>query len=326
MSIFIEKLKQKIIESNTKPKIVFAEGWSDYIKNAAEELAKKNLIEPILIFRNKNETTGITNPNIKGLIIDSLPIDKYANALYEIRKNKGMTLENAKEEVRKPNVLASLLVKLKHVDGEVCGKEYSTKDTLKPALQIIKTSKLNKLVFSLFILERENLQMIFADCAININPSSEELVEITKGAITFAKKILNINNPITALLSYSTLGSGSGETVNKVIDAYNLIKQDELYGNEIICGEIQFDAAYVDEIRKQKAPNLNLPSRPNIYIFPTLDAGNIGYKIAQHLGGFEAIGPILVGLNSPVNDLSRGASISEIINVAIITAAQTLSD
>lgn len=325
MSLIIKKLIQKIQQSGLTPKIILAEGWSKYVQEAANNLAETQIVKPVLIFRTKSEIPANLNPTIQRIIIETIDLNKYANSLYEIRKNKGMTLDVALKEVQKPNVLAALLVKLNEADGEVCGKEYATKDTLKPALQIIKTSPTEKIVSSAFVMEKDDERLVFADCAININPTSEELVEIAKGAIRFSKEVLMSESTNTALLSYSTLGSGIGESVDKVRKAYEIIKSDASISNVQICGEMQFDAAYVDEVRKQKAPNLGWNTKANIYIFPNLDSGNIGYKIAQRLGGYEAIGPILIGLAKPVNDLSRGASVKEIIDVAIITGAQAIS-
>lgn len=325
MSLIIKKLIQKIQQSGLTPKIILAEGWSKYVQEAANNLAETQIVKPVLIFRTKSEIPANLNPTIQRIIIETIDLNKYANSLYEIRKNKGMTLDVALKEVQKPNVLAALLVKLNEADGEVCGKEYATKDTLKPALQIIKTSPTEKIVSSAFVMEKDDERLVFADCAININPTSEELVEIAKGAIRFSKEVLMSESTNTALLSYSTLGSGIGESVDKVRKAYEIIKSDASISNVQVCGEMQFDAAYVDEVRKQKAPNLGWSTKANIYIFPNLDSGNIGYKIAQRLGGYEAIGPILIGLAKPVNDLSRGASVKEIIDVAIITGAQAIS-
>ena len=325
MSKIIEHLHQKIVNANFKPKIILAEGWAPYVQAAGNELAEKYPIEPVMIFRTSTEVPANLNPKITKIVIDQMNLEKYANELFTLRQAKGMTLEVARQEVTKPNVLAALLVKMGEADGEVCGKDYPTKDTLKPALQIIKTDAKSKIVSSLFVMERQNEQLIFADCAINVNPTADELAQITKGAIDFAKNVLMIDQPNTAMLSYSTLGSGIGESVDKVRQAYEIVKSDPAYANVSVCGEIQFDAAYVDEVRKQKAPNLTWTTKPTVYIFPTIDAGNIGYKIAQRLGGFEATGPILIGLAKPVNDLSRGASINEIVNVAIITAAQAVA-
>lgn len=325
MSLIIKKLIQKIQQSGLTPKIILAEGWSKYVQEAANNLAETQIVKPVLIFRTKSEIPANLNPTIQRIIIETIDLNKYANSLYEIRKNKGMTLDVALKEAQKPNVLAALLVKLNEADGEVCGKEYATKDTLKPALQIIKTSPTEKIVSSAFVMEKDDERLVFADCAININPTSEELVEIAKGAIRFSKEVLMSESTNTALLSYSTLGSGIGESVDKVRKAYEIIKSDASISNVQVCGEMQFDAAYVDEVRKQKAPNLGWSTKANIYIFPNLDSGNIGYKIAQRLGGYEAIGPILIGLAKPVNDLSRGASVKEIIDVAIITGAQAIS-
>ncbi|WP_033160109.1 phosphate acetyltransferase [Mycoplasmoides alvi] len=324
MSSIIKDLSQFLINTNKISRIILVEGWSKDVQQAAEDLVRNYPIIPVLLFKTKTEVPIFIHKNIQKIIIDSIDLSKYANFLYSLRKEKGMTLDQAYIEVQKPNVLASLMVKMNEVDGEVCGKEYSTKDTLKPALQIVKTSILSKLVSSVFLLERMNEKLIFADCAININPTAEELVEITKNTIDFTTKVLKIVNPIVALLSYSTLNSGSGESVDKVKQACEILKNHFKNTPIQICGEIQFDAAYVDDIRRQKAPHLNLEKRPDIYIFPNIDAGNIGYKIAQRLGNFNATGPILVGLDKPINDLSRGASVREIINVAVITAAQSI--
>lgn len=324
MSLIVKSLNELIVRSGLKPKIILAEGWSKFVQQAAEDLVRNYPITPILLFRTANEVPIFMHNGIQKIIIDNLDLSKYASFLYELRKEKGMTLEEANLQVKQPNVLAALLVKLNEADGEVCGKEYATKDTLKPALQIIKTQKNSELVSSLFLMERPNEMLVFADCAINVNPTSKELAAITKNTIEFANKVLNISDPVVALLSYSTFGSGAGESVDKVKNALDLLKQSPIYLNAKIFGEIQFDAAYVDDVRKQKAPHLDLNTKPSVYIFPNIDAGNIGYKIAQRLGNFEATGPILIGLDKPVNDLSRGASVREIINVAVITAAQAI--
>ncbi len=322
MSSTTKTLNQKILDCGKKPRIILAEGWSLPVQQAAEELVRNHPIAPILLFRTAAEVPALMHQGIQRIIIDQTDLSGYASALHELRKSKGMTPEQALEEVRKPNVLAALLVKLNEADGEVCGKEYATKDTLKPALQIIKTKPGCKLVSSVFIMERGNETLLFGDCAINIAPSSEELAEIAKGIVRFARDVLKIPAPKAAMLSYSTLGSGAGESVDRVKKARELVVSDPEFAASDVAGEIQFDAAYVTEVRRQKAPDLGWDKKPDVYVFPTIDAGNIGYKIAQRLGGFEATGPILIGLDKPVNDLSRGASVSEIVNVAIITGAQ----
>ncbi|WP_027119882.1 phosphate acetyltransferase [[Mycoplasma] testudinis] len=325
MSAIIENLKIKIKESKKVPKILFVEGWSKFVQSAVMQLSEEKIIKPILLFRDKSEIPASLPPNIVRIIVNTLDLVKYAKELYELRKAKGMTLPVALEEVKKPNVLAAMLVKLGEVDGEVCGKEYATKDTLKPALQIIKTDKQSKIVSSAFAMDNGHEKLVFADCAINLNPTAEELAEITISAVKFAREVLNFKDINCAMLSYSTYGSGQGESVDKVKKAYEIVNQAHLPAGVSIAGEMQFDAAYVEAIRNQKAPKLHWESGANVFVFPNIDAGNIGYKIAQRLGGYEAIGPILLGLAKPVNDLSRGASVQEIADVGIITASQAIA-
>lgn len=324
MSVIIESLKKKIKESKIIPKIVFVEGWSAFVQKAAIKLTEEKIIKPVLMFRNKTEIPATLPPNIPRLIVSTLDLLKYAKVLHELRKSKGMSLPQALEEVKNPNVLAPLLVKLGEVDGEVCGKEYATKDTLRPALQILKTDETSKIVSSAFIMNKETERLIFGDCAINLNPSPEELAAITQNTIKFASQILNFKEINCAMLSYSTYGSGKGESVNKVREAYDLVTAEPLPMGVNVAGEMQFDSAYVEAVRKQKAPKLNWKEGANVFVFPNIDAGNIGYKIAQRLGQYEAIGPILLGLAKPVNDLSRGASIEEIIDVGIVTGMQAV--
>ncbi|QZX49056.1 phosphate acetyltransferase [Mycoplasma sp. E35C] len=325
MSILIEQLKNTIRESKKTPEILLVEGWHPYVQQAAKKLVAEKLIKPVLIFRTVDEIPADFDPTIKRYVIEKMDLSKYATYLFKLREKKGMTLEVANEEVKKPNVLAALLVKLQEVDGEVCGKEYTTKDTLRPALQIIKTAPDAKIVASVNIMEKGEEQLVFADCAINIYPTAEELAEIAKAAINFSKSVLHTKNVNLAMLSYSTMNSGAGESVDKVKAATKILEESEAAKLASICGPMQFDAAYVEEVRKQKAPHLNWEKGANAFVFPNIDAGNIGYKIAQRLGGYESIGPILTGLAKPVNDLSRGADANEIYSVAIITATQALS-
>ena len=210
---------------------------------------------------------------------------------------------------------------MEYADGLLGGATYSTADTVRPALQIIKTSPGNKIVSSCFILYRkiENAleKYAMADCAINLNPSEDELVEI---AVETAKtaKVFSID-PKVALLSYSTLGSGTGESVDKMRNTTTKLKNMNL--DFPIDGELQFDAAFSKDVAKIKASQSPVAGAANTFIFPDINAGNIGYKIAQRLGNFEAYGPILQGLNAPINDLSRGCNADEVYNMAIITAS-----
>jgi phosphate acetyltransferase len=209
-----------------------------------------------LIFRTKSEIP--VGFDLAHLIIDETDLNKYSHLLYELRKAKGLTIEQAQQLVKQPNYLATLIVKNNDADGEICGIDYTTKDTLKPALQIIKTTPNSKLVTSAFILEKNDELYVFGDCAINLYPTSEELANITKMIALFAHDTAGIIDVRTAMLSYSTVGSGTGESVDKVKAAYELIKNDEELKtkNIQIFGEIQFDAAFVPEVMKKKAKGI----------------------------------------------------------------------
>lgn len=320
MSKIIDTMKQTIASAGKKPVIVYAEGDNAYIQEAAK--AVSNEIEPILIFKTKASIPA--NLPFKTIAIDSIDINPYANLLYELRKAKGMTQEQAVATAKKSNYLASLIVKLGQADGEICGIDYTTADTLRPALQILRTAPGAKLVSSVFMLEKNNDVAIFSDCAININPKPDELASMTEMACEFAKNVLKIERPKAALLSYSTCGSGKGEDVDKVRAAYELTKLNPATKQYDIFGEMQFDAAYDDRVRAKKAKACTWTSKPDIFMFPNINAGNIGCKIAQRMGGYDAFGPVLVGLAAPVNDLSRGSTVQDIIGVSYITAAQAV--
>ncbi|MDR1235318.1 MAG: phosphate acetyltransferase [Mycoplasmataceae bacterium] len=323
MSI-IETLKQKLQNTTYKPKIVYVEGWNSNIRDAALEVSNNKTINPFLIFHTKSEVpSGFNLPHI---IIDETDLSKYTNLLFELRKSKGMTIEQAQQLVKQPNYLATLIVKANDADGEICGIDYTTKDTLKPALQIIKTAPGAKLVTSAFIMEKNDEVYVFGDCAINIYPTSEELANITKMISLFAHNTANIPDVRTAMLSYSTSGSGAGESVDKVKSAYQLIQNDsELKAQNIqIFGEMQFDAAFNSQVMQKKAKGISWSKPANAFIFPNIDAGNIGYKIAQRMGNYKAIGPTLIGLALPVNDLSRGASKDDVVGLSYITGNQVL--
>jgi phosphate acetyltransferase len=221
------------------------------------EVENNQTIKPFLIFHTKSEIPH--NFNLPHIIIDEADLTKYSNLLFELRKAKGMTLEQAQQLVKQPNYLATLIVKANDTDGEICGIDYTTKDTLKPALQIIKTAPGAKLVTSAFVMEKNDELYIFGDCAINIYPNSEELANIAKMIALFAHDTANISDVRVAMLSYSTAGSGAGESVDKVKAAYELIKNDtELHDRHIqIFGEIQFDAAFVPEVMHKKAKGIN---------------------------------------------------------------------
>ena len=309
-------------------KIVFTEGSDPRILEASSRLLASTFLAPVLV-GNKEEIAKAAEEsgfNIRGAeIIDPLnydEIDEMVDMLCEIRKNKGMTPEQARGILSQANYFGTMLVKMGKADALLGGATYSTADTVRPALQIIKTKPNNSIVSSCFILVRpsatgENEVLAMADCAINIKPTEDELVEIALEASECAK-IFGID-PQVAFLSYSTLGSGKGEDVDKMRNA--AAKAKELYPSLPIEGELQFDAAVSPRVARTKCPNSEVAGQANTFIFPDINAGNIGYKIAQRLGNFDAYGPILLGLNAPINDLSRGCNAEEVYSMAIITAA-----
>ena len=316
-----------ILKKNPK-KIVFTEGEDPRILEASSRLLASNFLHPILIGNEEKiaEAAEEAGFNIRGAeIIDPEKyekMDEMVECLCEIRKKKGMTPEKAKEILSQANYFGTMLVKMGIADSLLGGATYSTADTVRPALQLIKTKPGNNIVSSCFILVRpsatgENEVLAMADCAININPTEDELVEIAGEAAECAK-IFGVE-PQLAFLSYSTHGSGSGEAVDKMRNAAQ--KAKEKYPDLPIDGELQFDAAVSPRVARTKCPESKVAGHANTFIFPDINAGNIGYKIAQRMGNFDAYGPILLGLNAPVNDLSRGCNASEVYSMAIITAA-----
>ena len=316
-----------ILKKNPK-KIVFTEGSDPRILEAASRLLAGTFLHPILVGNEeeifaKAEEAGF---NIRGAeIIDPLKYDRFdemVDLFCELRKSKGVTPEQARKTLSQANYFGTMLVKMGVADSLLGGATYSTADTVRPALQVIKTKPGNTIVSSCFILVRpsatgDNEVIAMGDCAINIKPSEDELVEIAGEAAACAK-IFGID-PKVAFLSYSTLGSGKGEDVDKIRSAAN--KAKEKYPEIPIEGELQFDAAVSPRVARTKCPGNPVAGHANTFIFPDISSGNIGYKIAQRLGNFEAYGPILLGLNAPINDLSRGCNAAEVYSMAIITAA-----
>ncbi|MBQ1439433.1 MAG: phosphate acetyltransferase [Solobacterium sp.] len=318
----ISKLKR-----NPK-KIVFTEGSDPRILEAASRLLASSFLHPVLL-GNPDEITVAAEEsgfNIRGAeIIDPKNWDRFdemVDMFVELRKSKGMTPEQAKKVLAGANYFGTMLVKMGVADCLLGGATYSTADTVRPALQIIKTKPGNTIVSSCFILVRpsatgENEVLAMADCAINIKPSEDELVEIAGETIECAK-VFGVD-PKVAFLSYSTLGSGKGEDVEKMRNA--AAKAKAKFPGTPIEGELQFDAAVSPRVARTKCPNNLVAGYANTFIFPDINAGNIGYKIAQRMGNFEAYGPILLGLNAQINDLSRGCNALEVYSMAIITAA-----
>lgn len=316
-----------ILKKNPK-KIVFTEGSDPRILEAASRLLASSFLSPILVGSEEEilasaEESGF---NIRGAeIIDPMKfdrIDEMVEQFCELRKSKGVTPEQARGILSQANYFGTMLVKMGLAHALLGGATYSTADTVRPALQLIKTKPGNSIVSSCFILVRpsatgENEVLAMGDCAINIHPTEDELVEI---AIETSKcaRIFGID-PQVAFLSYSTLGSGKGEDVDKMRNAARKTKEKQ--PDLPIEGELQFDAAVSPRVARTKCPGSEVAGHANTFIFPDISAGNIGYKIAQRMGNFEAYGPILLGLNAPINDLSRGCNASEVYSMAIITAA-----
>ncbi|MFG6393074.1 MAG: phosphate acetyltransferase [Lachnospiraceae bacterium] len=316
-----------VLKKNPK-KIVFTEGEDARILEAASRLLASSFLHPILIGSEEKIAAAAEDCgfNIRGAeIIDPAKydrIDEMTECLCELRKKKGITPERAREVLSQANYFGTMLVKMGVADALLGGATYSTADTVRPALQLIKTKPGNNIVSSCFILVRpratgDNEVLAMADCAININPTEDELVEIAGEAAKCAK-IFGVE-PQLAFLSYSTHGSGSGEAVDKMRNA--AIKASKKYPDLPIEGELQFDAAVSPRVARTKCPESEVAGHANTFIFPDINSGNIGYKIAQRMGNFDAYGPILLGLNAPVNDLSRGCNASEVYSMAIITAA-----
>ncbi len=326
MSVLLDQIKQKAIKLGKT--IVLPEGDEQRIVDAAEIIAKEKIASIILIGDEKGKAAKLSQyKNIKIVNPAKTDLSKYAAALYEIRKSKGLTEEAAKELVTKPLYLGVMMVKLGEADGMVAGSINSTGDVLRPALQIIKTAPGITTVSSCFIMVLkdtkygENGVMVFGDCAVMPNPTAQELASIAVASAETAKVIAGID-PKVAMLSFSTKGSAKDPLVDKVVEAYKLVK--ELAPTLNVDGELQADAALVESVGQLKSPGSKVAGKANVLIFPDLQSGNIGYKLVQRLAGAEAIGPICQGFNMPVNDLSRGCSSDDVVSVVAMTALQSV--
>ena len=308
-------------------KIVFTEGTDPRILEASARLLSGTFLTPVLIGKEEEIRAAAENAgfNIRGAEIYDPEtyekMDAMVEKMVELRKGK-MTADECRAMLKKGNYFGTMLVAMGIADALLGGATYSTADTVRPALQLVKTKPGNKIVSSCFILVRPyatggNMVLAMADCAINIDPSEDELVEIASETVQCAK-IFGVD-PKVAFLSYSTFGSGKGPDVDKMRNAAE--KAKAVMPEVPVEGELQFDAAVSPRVAETKCPDSKVAGYANTFIFPDINAGNIGYKIAQRLGSFEAYGPILQGLNAPINDLSRGCNAQEVYSMAIITAA-----
>lgn len=326
-----EKIVQKLAKQY-KQRIVLPEGLEPRTLRASdiiirEKIAQITLLGPpaeILEFAEKEGLSHIQHATI----IDPLnhpKIEEYAQMVVELRKKKGIGLDTARELIKNPLYLAATIIKAGDADGEVAGAENATGNVLRPGFQLIKTIPGVSLVSSVFVIILKDKEfgddgiMIFADCAVNPDPNEDELAEIAVTSARTAKGLLGME-PRIAMLSFSTHGSAKHTMVDKVAHATRIVKDN--YPNIQIDGEMQLDAAIMPDVCAKKAPSSPIKGRANVLIFPTLEAGNIAYKLVQRFAHADAYGPIIQGLAAPINDLSRGCSVNDIVNVVAITAIQ----
>ena len=327
---YIDKIKERAkIDKKT---IVLPESNDKRTLLAAAEIIKEGIANIIMVGNEEKIRDGAGWLEVdldEVTVIDpetTEKMDEYINLLYETRKAKGMTIEKATEILHKDYLtFGIMMVKNNDADGMVAGACHSTADTLRPALQILKTAPGVKLVSAFFIVDTvmkdmgENGAFIFADCGLNQDPNPEELAAIADSSAKSFKSLIG-PKPVIAMLSHSSKGSAKHPLVDKVVEATRIAQ--EQYPHLVIDGELQTDAALVPHVAKNKAPGSPVAGKANILIFPNLDAGNIGYKLVQRLGGAEAYGPMLQGIAKPVNDLSRGCSWEDIVGVVALTAVQ----
>jgi len=326
----IEQIKTSAKLANKT--IVLPEGEEERTLKAADIVMKEGFAKIVLLGNKEKIETQAKEWGLSYIkdaqIIDPKTNPKkefYAEMLCEIRKSKGMLREEAMRLVEDPLYLATLLIKNKEVDGEVAGAQNATGDVLRPAFQVVKTLPGVSVVSGAFIMVMKDPQwgdngvMVWADCAAHPNPNERELAEIAVVTAQTAKSIAQLE-PRVALLSFSTKGSAKHEMVDKVVNATKIAQ--EMAPHFKIDGELQADAAIVPSVGKSKAPNSEIAGKANVLVFPTLEVGNIAYKLVQRIAGAEAIGPIMQGMAAPINDLSRGCSVDDIVSLVAITACQ----
>lgn len=318
-----------------KKTIVLCEGEDKRVVEAAAQITKEGIAKIVLIGNEEEAKKVAPGVDLTGItLIDPLTSEKtaeYAKILYEARKAKGMTEEQAAQQAKDRTMFGALMLKAGDVDGYVSGACHSTANTLRPGLQVVKTAPGIKTVSSCFIMiapEGENKYnpdgvAVFADCAINIEPDAQQLADIAVSSAKTAKAIAGLE-PRVAMLSFSTKGSGNDDkffkSVPKMQEATKLAK--EMAPDLALDGEFQFDAAVAPEVGQLKAPGSKVAGHANVFIFPNINAGNIGYKIAQRFGNYMAIGPVCQGFAKPLNDLSRGCTVDDIVATVAVTALQ----
>lgn len=327
------KLLERVIKNaqSYQKRIVLPEGNEPRTLRATEIILKENIARIILLgnpgeIMQAAEECGV---NIKGAVVIDPKTDErrshYADLMVEIRKSKGLTKEKALEMLDDPLVFAPMMIKSGDADGEIAGAINATGDVLRPAFQFVKTMPGVSVVSGAFLMFVNDPHfghdgiLVFADCAVMPDPNDQQLAEIAVTTAKTAKAIVGME-PRVAMLSFSTKGSAQHERVDKVVNATKIAK--ELDANLKIDGELQLDAALIPEVAKLKAPDSEVAGRANVLVFPGLEAANIGYKLVQRLSQAEAIGPVLQGMAAPINDLSRGCSVSDIVNMVAITSNQ----
>ncbi len=328
----IEQIKENARQN--RQRIVLPESYEERTLKAADEVLGKGIADLILIGTHDSIHANASKYGLKNIekakIVDPEKNEKteaYANMMVELRKAKGLTKDEALKLLKNPLYLATVMIKYGDADGEVAGADNATGDVLRPAFQFVKTLPGISVVsgaFLMFLKDKEfgeNGLMIFADCAVHPNPTDKELAEIAVATAKTTKAIAQIE-PRVAMLSFSTKGSACHEMVDKVVSATKIAK--EMNPSLKIDGELQADAAIVASVGLKKAPGSEIAGKANVLIFPNLECGNICYKLVQRLAHAEAIGPVLQGMAAPINDLSRGCSVNDIVDLIAITANQAI--